>query len=91
MPVAVSTITQSGQISIPKSIREILGVAPHDQVALLSDGHRVELVAVPKDPLALGSREEFLERVARAEEDYSEGRVKPVDSVVADIKAAYEL
>lgn len=38
MPAAVSTITESGQVSIPKVIRDILGVGPRDQVEFLSDG-----------------------------------------------------
>ena len=68
MPSAVSTITQTGQVSIPKVIREILGVKPHDQVQFVSDGERV-----PADPLTLGTKEEFLARVRAAEAEYLSG------------------
>ena len=91
MPAAVSTITQSGQVSIPKVIRDILGVGPRDQVEFLSDGERVQIVAVPKDPLTLGTREEFWESVARADEDYAEGRVTTVHAVTDSMRDRYGL
>lgn len=91
MPAAVSTITQSGQVSIPKVIRDILGVGPRDQVEFLSDGERVQIVAVPKDPLTLGTREEFWESVARADEDYDAGRVTEVRSMTDSMRARYGL
>lgn len=74
MPMAVSTITQSGQVSLPKQFREILGVKPHDQVAFLSDGERVEVVRVPPDPLTLPSKEAFLAQVRASEQAYEDGR-----------------
>ena len=91
MPAAVSTITQTGQVSIPKVIRDILGVGPRDQVEFLSDGERVQIVAVPKDPLTLGTREEFWESVARADEDFASGRIRVVHVVVDDLRAKYDL
>lgn len=91
MPAAVSTITQSGQISLPKQFRDILGVKPHDQVAFLSDGERVEIVAVPKDPLTLGSREEFLARIAQADEDYEHGNVIEAGEFIDSLVKKYEL
>lgn len=91
MPAAISTITQTGQVSIPKVIRDILGVGPHDQVEFLSDGERVQIVAVPKDPLTLGTREEFWESVARADEDYAAGRTTAVKSMTDGTRARYGL
>lgn len=91
MPMAVSTITQSGQVSLPKAFREILGVKPNDQVAFLSDGERVEVVAVPKNPLNLGSREEFLARVERADKEYSAGHARPADEVPRSLRERYGL
>ena len=91
MPAAVSTITQSGQVSIPKVIRDILGVGPRDQVEFLSDGEHVQIVAVPKDPLTLGTREEFWVSVARADEDYDAGRVTGVRTMTADMRTRYGL
>ncbi len=91
MPAAVSTITQTGQVSIPKVIRDILGVGPRDQVEFLSDGERVQIVAVPKDPLTLGTKEEFWESVARADEDIAANRTQSLADVTQDLRAKYGL
>jgi AbrB family looped-hinge helix DNA binding protein len=91
MPAAVSTITQTGQVSIPKVIRDILGVGPHDQVEFLSDGERVQIVAVPRDPLTLGTREEFWESVARADEDYASGRTSSVQAMTESLRSKHGL
>lgn len=91
MPAAVSTITQTGQVSIPKIIRDILGVGPHDQVEFLSDGERVQIVAVPKDPLTLGTKEEFWESIGRADADYSAGRTHRAAVVTDDLRSRYGL
>ena len=91
MTVAVSTITRTGQITLPKSIRDILGVGIKDQVALLSDGERVEVVAVPKDPIAIGDRSEFLERVARSNAAYAAGGVRPASELTGKLRERYGL
>ncbi|MDJ1122715.1 AbrB/MazE/SpoVT family DNA-binding domain-containing protein [Olsenella sp. YH-ols2217] len=91
MPVAVTRVTTTGQIGLPKQFREILGVKPHDQVALLSDGERVELVPVHEPTLQLGTREEFLARVAGAEEDYREHRCVDAMDHVRELRAKYGL
>lgn len=91
MPAAVSTITQTGQVSIPKVIRDILGVGPRDQVEFLSDGERVQIVAVPKDPLTLGTREEFWESIARAEAQLEQGVTQPVEASIDAMRELYGL
>lgn len=91
MPIATTTITQSGQISLPKVFREILGVKPNDQVALLSDGERVQIVKVPKDPLTLGTREEFLGRLERAERERVAGNVCEASVISQRLKETYGL
>ena len=91
MPAAVSTITSTGQLSLPKIMRDILGVKPGDQVEFLSDGERVQVVAVAKDPLTLGTREEFWESIARADAEYREGRARPASEVSAELRSRYGL
>lgn len=91
MPLAVSTVTQSGQITLPKEIRNILGVKPHDQVALVSDGTRVELVAVPEDPLTLHDRGELWDRLAVARNDVAEGRTSPAGALTSAMREKYGL
>ena len=91
MPAAVSTITQTGQVSIPKVIRDILGVGPRDQVEFLSDGERVQIVAVPKDPLTLGTREEFWGSIEQAERDYENGDVVEASALTSRLRDTYGL
>jgi AbrB family looped-hinge helix DNA binding protein len=38
-----STITTKGQVTIPIEVRRLLGVEPHDQVAFVVEGDKVEL------------------------------------------------
>lgn len=91
MPVATSTITQTGQVTLPKVIRDILGVTTSDQVSFLSDGTRVEIVAVPKDPLTLGSEDEFRARVAEADVAYARGDVRGSGELTARMREKYGL
>ncbi len=41
-----STITAKGQTTVPKAVRQILGVKEGDQIAFRVEGHRVTMVAV---------------------------------------------
>ncbi len=91
MPIAVSSITRSGQITLPKSFREILGVDVLDQVTLLSDGKRVEIVAVPDDPLTLGSEEEFRARVAASDAAYARGDARDASDLTDRMREKYGL
>ena len=91
MPAVLSTVTQAGQVTIPKVICDILGVGPNDQVAFLSDGERVQIVAVPKDPLALGTCEEFWESVARADEDFASGQYVSARDMTDSLRAKHGL
>ena len=37
----LSTVTSKGQVTIPKPIRDALGIAPNDRVAFIQEGKRV--------------------------------------------------
>jgi AbrB family looped-hinge helix DNA binding protein len=39
----LSTVTGKGQVTIPKSIRDALGINPNDRVAFIREGERVLL------------------------------------------------
>ena len=39
----LSTVTTKGQVTIPKPIRDALGIGPNDRVALIREGGRVLL------------------------------------------------
>jgi AbrB family looped-hinge helix DNA binding protein len=39
----ISTVTTKGQVTIPKPIRDALGIGPNDRVAFIREGERVLL------------------------------------------------
>ncbi len=39
----LSTVTAKGQVTIPKPIRDALGIGPNDRVAFIREGERVIL------------------------------------------------
>jgi antitoxin PrlF len=39
----LSTVTSKGQVTIPKPIRDALGLSPNDRVAFIREGERVLL------------------------------------------------
>jgi len=43
----ISTITQKGQVTIPKPVRDFLGVSPRDRVVFAKKGKRVILKPAP--------------------------------------------
>lgn len=68
----VSTITAKGQTTIPKSVRQALGVDYGDQIAFLVDEHGVSLQRVApseSDPVI----DNFLAFLARDMERHPEG------------------
>lgn len=91
MPTAVGTITSTGQVSLPKVIREILGVKPHDQVQFVSDGERVQILAVPEDPLTLGTKEEFWADVEKSIREYEQGEYQDAFETVRQLEEEYGL
>jgi antitoxin PrlF len=42
----ISTVTTKGQVTIPKRIRELLGINPHDKVDFIQDGNKIVLKPV---------------------------------------------
>ncbi len=91
MPIASTTITQTGQVTLPKVMRDILGVGVGEQVSFLSDGKRVEIVAVPKDPLTLGSEKDFRARVLEADEAFARGEFRDASDLVMRMRSKYDL
>jgi antitoxin PrlF len=39
----LSTVTTKGQVTIPKPIRDALGIGPNDRIAFIQEGERVFL------------------------------------------------
>ncbi len=39
----LSTVTTKGQVTIPKPIRDALGIGPNDRVAFIQEGEKIVL------------------------------------------------
>jgi len=52
MEVGVGTVTSKGQVTIPKEIREMLGVIGGDKVIFLVEGDRVVMRKVTSERLS---------------------------------------
>lgn len=53
LEVSVSQVSSKGQVTIPKEIREALGIAEGDRVVFETDGSRVTLRKVSGEKLSL--------------------------------------
>ena len=52
MTTATATVTAKGQITIPKAIREALGIERQDRLLFLLEGDRLVLVPLHHRPLS---------------------------------------
>lgn len=52
MEISVGTVTSKGQVTIPKEIREMLGVIEGDKVIFLVEGDRVLMRKVASERLS---------------------------------------
>lgn len=82
-------MTSSGQTTVPKEIRELLGIADGARVYWIVDGNRAYLSATPSMPLEVHSSAELGERLAIAEADLTAGRVNDAREVGAQIRSRY--
>jgi AbrB family looped-hinge helix DNA binding protein len=48
----IATVTAKGQITIPKAIRQILGIEEQDRLLFLIEGDRLLLVPLRRRPLS---------------------------------------
>ncbi len=52
MTAEIATVTAKGQVTIPKSIRETMGIEEKDRILFLVEDDRVILVPLRRRPLA---------------------------------------
>ena len=52
MEIGVSSVTSKGQVTIPKDIRDAMGVTEGDKIFFQADGDTVTLRKIPKDKLS---------------------------------------
>ncbi len=49
MKIEIAKVTSKDQITIPKNIRELLGVEAGDEIVFLSEDTRIRIIKKPKD------------------------------------------
>ena len=67
MKLEIVTLNEKGQVTIPARIRKNRGLRKGMRVALVEIGERIELVAIPEDPIqglvGLGSKLPSIEEI----------------------------
>ena len=84
MEVAITTMSQNGQIVIPSGIRKEAGLKPLSKFIIINEGKNILLRHLNEE--ALKEEMEFMRSLARAEEDIKTGRV-----IVADTKMSTKM
>lgn len=82
-------MTSSGQTTVPKDIRDLLGIADGARVYWIVDGGRVYISATPAMPLEVSSGPDLRRRLDEAEADLAAGRVQDARDVSAGIREHY--
>lgn len=90
--VMMSTkMTKGGQTTVPKEIRDALGIDSSSRVYWVFDGSRAYLSAEPPMPLEVQSEEDFRNRLEEAGESASAGRVRDAAELSSELRDTYGL
>ena len=84
-------MTKGGQTTVPKEIRDSLGIGETSRVYWTFDGTRAYLSPEPTPPLSVESELDFLERLRAGEDAVAEGRVRDAAAISDELRARYEL
>ena len=88
MEAAISTkLTKGGQTTVPRSIREALGIEAEGRVWWTREGDRAYLTAQPEVPLSVTSARDFWDRIDQAREDISDNRLVDAAELSAKLRA----
>ena len=84
-------MTRGGQTTVPKEIRDSLGIGETSRVYWTFDGTRAYLTAEPVVPLAVESEEDLRARLAEAEASRAQGHVRDAADVAGNLRERYGL
>lgn len=92
MPTMLSTkVTAGGQTTVPRQIREALGIREGERVYWVFDGKSAKLTAEPPIPNEVSSDDDFWQGIEVALQDVESGRVSSARGLSDDIRAKYGL
>lgn len=84
-------LTRSGQTTVPKEIRDSLGIGAEARVYWMFDGTRAWVSAEPAMPLSIASEQDFYDRLAEAESSIAEGKVRSASDISHELRERYHL
>lgn len=92
MATMMSTkVTKGGQTTVPREIRDALGITEGARVYWTFDGTRATLTAEPPLPNEVRSEEEFWQGIEVAMRDVEEGRMHGALGLAEDLRVKYGL
>ena len=82
MEVAITKISQNGQVVIPSEVRKDAGVKPSTQFLVFNEDGNILLKQIRKESL----REDMIlmDRIRKSEDEITKGRFVKVDTKMAD-------
>ena len=82
MEVAITKMSQNGQIVIPSEIRKDAGIKPSTKFIVFNEGGNIMLKQIKKEAL----REDIalIDKIKRSEEQIKKGRVVKIDTKMSD-------
>ena len=82
MEVAITKISQNGQVVIPSEVMKDAGVKPSTQFLVFNEGGNILLKQIRKESLKDDMM--LIDKIRRSEDDIKEGRFVKADTKMAD-------
>lgn len=82
MEVAITTISQNGQIVIPLEVRRDAGIGPKAKFIVFNEGGNIMLKQIKKESLSKDM--ELLERLTRSEQQIKKGNLTKASTKMKD-------
>ena len=84
MEVAITKISENGQVVIPSEIRKDAGIKPSTKFIVFNEGGNIMLKQIKKE--ALRDDMLLLEKIRRSEEQIKEGKIAKANTSMSDGK-----
>ncbi len=82
MEVAITKMSENGQVVIPSEIRKDAGIKPSTKFIVFNEGGNIMLKQIKKEALREDMR--LVEKIRRSEEQIEEGKFVKADSSMSD-------
>ncbi|MFC1691552.1 AbrB/MazE/SpoVT family DNA-binding domain-containing protein [Nanoarchaeota archaeon] len=82
MEVAITKISQNGQVVIPIEVRKDAGIAPSTKFIVFNEGGNILLKQIKKE--ALSKDLKLIEKIENTEEQIKQGKIIKADTSMTD-------